>query len=56
MTKLKNHSVATGMRYPIDQTHSEYPLQLQRDRCNNARKKEHLYNDVGDYTPQPHVI
>ena len=56
MTKLKNHSVATGMRYPIDQTHSEYPLQLQRDRCHNARIKEHLYNDVGDYTPQPHVI
>lgn len=56
MTKLKNHSDATGMRYLIDQTHSEYPLQLQRDRCNNARIKEHLYNDVGDYTPLPHVI
>lgn len=56
MTKLKNHSVATGMRYPIDQTHSEYPLQLQRDRCNNARKEVHLYNDVRDYTPQLRVI
>ena len=56
MTKLKNHSVATGMRYPIDQTHSEYPLLLQRDRCNNARKEVHLYNDVRDYTPQPRVI
>ena len=56
MTKLKNHSDATGMRNPIDQTHSEYPLLLQRDRCNNARKEVHLYNDVGDYTPQLRVI
>ena len=56
MTKLKNHSVATGMRYPIDRRHLEYPLLLQRDICNNARKEVHLYNDVRDYTPQPHVI
>ena len=56
MTKLKNHSDATGMKYPIDQTHLEYPLQLLRDRCNNARKEVHLYNYVRDYTPQPRVI
>ena len=56
MTKLKKHSDATGMGHSIDQTHLEYPPQLQRGRCNNARKEVHLYIDVGDYTPQPRVI
>ena len=54
--KIKKSFRCYGNGVPIDRTHLEYPLRLQRDRCNNARIKEHPYNDVRDYTPQPHVI
>lgn len=54
--KIKKSFRCYGNGVPIDRTHLEYPLRLQRDRCSNARKEVHLCNYVRDYTLQPRVI